>query len=155
MRFITEFELEYPYNLFEIENMKISLQEGFGNKIAESFQWKEIGTATIKGPVKYKASIEIEAFPMDKWIEFKQKLLMECGMPEPNGVAILEMIKDLEFYTNNKQAVDVLIGKPSGDAITNLPDRIEYRGPDSHCKACEDEKNGVKHVMAQKHTCRK
>lgn len=32
---------------------------------------------------------------------------------------------------------------------------MEYRGPNSHCKACEDEAAGIKHITAQKHTCRK
>lgn len=31
----------------------------------------------------------------------------------------------------------------------------KYYGPNSHCKACEDEAKGVKHIQAQKHTCRK
>lgn len=44
---------------------------------------------------------------------------------------------------------------PSGDTITNLSDQMEYRGPSSHCKACEDEAAGIKHIQAQKHTCRK
>jgi hypothetical protein len=38
--------------------------------------------------------------------------------------------------------------------IPNLGN-IEYRGPSSHCKACEDEAAGIKHIQAPIHTCRK
>jgi hypothetical protein len=99
MRFITEFELEYPYTLFQMENLKFSLQEGLGNKIAESFQWKEIGTTTINGPVKYKASIEIEAFPMDKWIEFRDNIIAESRKGRSNRTNnIIKMIEELESH---------------------------------------------------------
>lgn len=116
MRFITEFEIRKEETKPEIviQYRKERGENGLGYLLAKSFGWEN--------PVnenKLHHRLEIEAFPMDKWVEFKQKLFMECGMPKPNGVAILEMIKDLEFYTNNKQAVDSLIGKPSGDAITN------------------------------------
>lgn len=30
---------------------------------------------------------------------------------------------------------------------------LNYKGPNSHCKACEDEAAGIKHIRAQKHTC--
>lgn len=154
MRFITEFELNSP---FEIKNYKGLREKGsakwLGLDISKAFGWNKRSEIKANGQTIETHKLEIEAFPMDKWVEFKQKLFMECGMPEPNGVAILEMIKDLEFYSNNKQEVDVLIGKPSGDAITNLPD-LEYRGPSSHCKACEDEKAGIKNIQAQRHTCK-
>ena len=39
-------------------------------------------------------------------------------------------------------------------AMQKLEEPI-YRGPSSHCKACEDEAAGVKHIQAAKHTCRK
>lgn len=98
MRFITEFELDYPYSLFEIENMKFTLQEGFGNKIAESFEWKETGATTIKGPVKYKASIEIEAFPMDKWVRFKERLMVYVGNDAAEVEFVSEIIEELESF---------------------------------------------------------
>jgi hypothetical protein len=31
---------------------------------------------------------------------------------------------------------------------------INYRGPNSHCKACEDEAAGIKNIRASVHTCR-
>ena len=104
MRFITEFELEYPYTLFQKENLKFSLQEGLGNKIAESFQWKEIGYTRLEGPVKYKASIEIEAFPTDKWIEFKKRLLN--ALPDYDVVSrtrIFNALSDLESVIDTQK----------------------------------------------------
>lgn len=38
-------------------------------------------------------------------------------------------------------------------AVTEIP-QMEYRGPNSHCKACEDEAAGIK-TSGGKHTCRK
>lgn len=120
MRFITEFELEYPYKLGTESGCKERAKYDMGGVIQEVFDWKDLSFRGKDDFIEKKRwSLEIEAFPMDKWVEFKQKLFIECGMPEPNGVAILEMIKDLEFYTNNKAAVDSLISKPSGDGITN------------------------------------
>jgi hypothetical protein len=98
MRFITQFELEYPYTLFDMENLKFTLQEGLGNKIADSFNWNEIGTTVSKGPVKYKAFIEIEAFPMDKWMEFKSKLLEHFCVYPGSTTKMLEFIKELESF---------------------------------------------------------
>lgn len=104
MRFITEFELEYPYTLFHMENLKFSLQEGLGNKIAESFQWKEIGYTRLEGPVKYKASIEIEAFPMDKWVEFNRRLT--DALPDYDTVSrvrIINALSDLESFIGTQK----------------------------------------------------
>lgn len=106
MRFITEFETNDEKYVNGIR--KIHKEENLGHEIANKLGWKEIGLINTEGLAAVKHTLEIEAFPMDKWVEFKQKLFMECGTPCPNGVAILEMIKDLEFYTNNKQAVDAI-----------------------------------------------
>lgn len=125
-------------------------QNELGKLIADAFGWTESGITSLKPSDAIKFSLEIEAFPMDKWIEFKGKLrayldsVNNSGFGTMNIVMIDKLFRELESF-----------GKPSRDAITNLPDQIEYRGPNSHCKACEDEKNGVKHIMAQKHTCKK
>jgi len=34
-------------------------------------------------------------------------------------------------------------------------DKLDYRGPNSNCKACEDEAHGIRHIRAQIHTCKK
>lgn len=108
MRFISEFESTYGGESQKKYIEKIPYweergQADMGNMIGKLFGWKQ---REILSEMRH--TLEIEAFPMEKWLEFKQKIFMECGMPEPNGVTILEMIKDLEFYSNNKQAVDEL-----------------------------------------------
>lgn len=144
MRFITEFELAEG----NINNAHLSIEARkdsemkIGFAICSAFGWE-----SSENNLRHK--IAIEAFPMEKWVEFKQKLFSEIATCNDvdfpvDGARILSWIKELESF-----------GKPSGDAITNLSGQMEYRGPSSHCKACEDEKNGVKHIMAQKHTCRK
>lgn len=119
MRFITEFELDGNINtdlLPHITPDKKHIRElGIGQDIGRSFGWDEKGQTTLnpQSPVIHKFKLEIEAFPMDKWIEFKQKLFNEidcaniCDI-QVNSVKILELIKELECCC-----------KPSGDAITN------------------------------------
>lgn len=141
MRFITEFKVPESAQSDKgyIPEKRHLSELKMGNMLAESFGWKN--------PVNHNLdyhSLEIEAFPMDKWVEFKMALFTELQAHNVDQIKILQLIKELESF-----------GKPSGDAITNLSGQMEYRGPSSHCKACEDEKKGVKHIMAQKHTCRK
>ena len=103
MRFITEFEFD-PFS-----NNRNHYNEGeafkmLGYSISKSFGFKEN---------KDKRSLEIEAFPMEKWIEFKQKLFTHVYEEGRQGVAfnqvrILELIKELESF-----------GKPAGDTVTN------------------------------------
>lgn len=100
MRFITEFELEPTKSPeWHIEHS----QRRLGEMILDSFGIFEYGFISRSGAAAIRRSLEIEAFPMDKWIEFKQRLFMECGMPEPNGVSILEMIKELEFHVGKEK----------------------------------------------------
>lgn len=110
MRFITEFETDDSNYVKGIK--KIHGEENIGHEIAKVFGWDERGLTTLAkdSPIKHIYKLEIEAFPMDKWIEFKQKLftyLLESG-PMVSGTHILEIIKGLESF-----------GKPSGDTITN------------------------------------
>lgn len=98
MRFITEFELEYSKPI-EVEVIrfpdvyKMKREFKMGEDIGKSFGWDKKDS---EEKVKYK--LEIEAFPVDKWIEFKNKLFTELENSNANGIAILQMIKDLEFY---------------------------------------------------------
>lgn len=125
-----------------IETRKERAETGIGYLLSKSFGWQ----SPVNGD-KSHHRLEIEAFPMDKWVEFKQKMM--------------NLFKNNDFASNGFDELNKIteelesFGKPSGDAITNVADQMEYRGPSSYCKACEDEKNGVKHIMAQKHTCRK
>lgn len=110
MRFITEFELDYPFTLRATELYKENMELKMGSMIAKDFNWKERSFENHKNGETNRWSLEIEAFPMDKWIEFKNKLFTYLDDElMPSSIKILEMIKELEFY-----------GKPSsGDAITN------------------------------------
>jgi hypothetical protein len=73
MKFITEFEVpEYFENnkrMPYVPQKRHACEVAIGNMIADSFGWQN--------PVNHNLDhhrLEIEAFPMDKWIEFKQKL---------------------------------------------------------------------------------
>lgn len=127
---------DHPNKEMAMLSQKDQCVRDLGKLIGETFDWKPSPASSDEEMDRYK--LEIIVFTVDKWIEFKQKLFTL------DQVRILELIKELESF-----------GKPSGDAITNLADQMGYRGPSSHCKACEDEKSGVKHITAQKHTCRK
>lgn len=108
MRFITEFEIraednkDVGYRKMLLFNQKANRQIEMGQMIANSFGWEN--------PVNNNLlhhRLEIEAFPMDKWIEFKQKLGYHIN--ESGGVIsanyILNIIKELESF-----------GKPAGVA---------------------------------------
>lgn len=108
MRFITEFELQQyhlddPWVNVGIENRKNILQSDLGDMLADSFGWQN----PVNGNNCHHR-LEIEAFPMDKWVEFKKELFttLQQGMfPVLNEIKILELIKELESY-----------GKPAGEA---------------------------------------
>jgi hypothetical protein len=107
MRFITEFELEpnryakYPHLI--IKSYKSLYEAKIGDKIAEAFGWDEKGTTTITGPVKEHFKLEIEAFPIDKWVEFKKRLqsLFINDMYGGDGFSEMKnLIEDLESFGN-------------------------------------------------------
>lgn len=111
MRFITEFELLSP---FEIKNYKSLRERGcaewLGLDIARAFGWQQKGETTPRGQVSERHTLEIEAFPMDKWVEFKKRLFFKIEESQQydgpiSGVEILELIKELESF-----------GKPAGAA---------------------------------------
>lgn len=97
MRFITEFELEYPYTLAAPELCIDRAKRQMGDMIESSFERKE-KEVTIRGNEGRRWSLEIEAFPMDKWMEFRQRVVKECNMPCPHGGEILNMLKELESF---------------------------------------------------------
>lgn len=106
MRFIVEFELEHhhisdAFAMNAIYERKNVLQSDLGDKIAELFGWKGIGEAKVKEigtELKEKHTLEIEAFPMGKWVEFKKKLFTHFQLQEINPVKTFEMIKELESF---------------------------------------------------------
>lgn len=101
MRFITDFELnEYTNDAGYLANKKYEREMNLGKLIADTFGWQN--------PVnnnKLHHRLEIEAFPMGKWVEFKQKLI-ENFADDISARSILSiLIEQLES-----------LGKPSGDA---------------------------------------
>ena len=106
MRFITEFERQYPYTLSEIEQDKMRHAEYIGRLFSEQFRWEEKGitNADTCSPAKCLHKLEIEAFPMDKWVEFKKQILFELQKTFVNETAIFHLIKELESF-----------GKPAGE----------------------------------------
>ena len=115
MRFITEYEisgneLKYTPNPV-IEHRQSCAEDKLGEIIAESFGFKEAGFLETNGTglTGIRKSLEIEAFPMDKWIEFKDKImfyLQECEDKDEltESLWVLRMIKELESF-----------GKPAGE----------------------------------------
>lgn len=104
MRFITEFKELHPDFIHrKAQDVKIYAERDLGHLIAKIFGWGN--------PSASHHRLEIEAFPMDKWVEFKKALFShmdEPAMGEISPVYILQLIKNLESF-----------GKPSGDTITN------------------------------------
>lgn len=102
MRFITEFELIQPVTRSFIDAHKAGQEEALGTIIAETFDWQEKRKGDKSG-----FSLEIEAFPMDKWVEFKHLLFqyLETKTPLITEIKIREMLKELESF-----------GKPAGEA---------------------------------------
>lgn len=145
MRFKGEFKvpagMSKEANSTYIETRKERAETGIGYLLSKSFGWQN----PVNGDKSHHL-LEIEAFPTDKWVEFKQKLFKQFDSLSGivNAGPFMVLFHELESF-----------GKPSGDAITNLADQMGYRGPSSHCKACEDEKAGIKHIQAQNHTCKK
>lgn len=94
MRFITEFELKFPYQLSVLETYKVRGQMlDIGNQIGDAFDWQN-----EHDDEKEKYSLEIEAFPMDKWVEFKRRLFLHLratGLYEPTFKGLID---ELESY---------------------------------------------------------
>jgi hypothetical protein len=111
MRFIVEFKLSDKDKEFKdwekylIERQKNSRQLDMGNMLAESFGWQN---PVLGDPLRHR--LEIEAFPMDKWVEFKQKvvtLFVNDSYAGDGFSEIKDLIKELESF-----------GKPAGSKRT-------------------------------------
>lgn len=107
MRFITEFELHTP---FEIKNYKGLREKGsaewLGLDISKAFGWNKRSEIKASGATIETHKLDIEAFPMDKWIEFKNKLFEHIVDTNHfvSGTRILEMIKELEFHGTKNES---------------------------------------------------
>ena len=113
MRFITEFEVPetfhgdpayFPKHTERfVNNSEESLRYEMGKMLQEMFGWKN----PVNGNPRHHR-LEIEAFPMDKWIEFKQKLsslFINDSYAGDGFGEIVELFKELESF-----------GKPVGEA---------------------------------------
>lgn len=105
MRFITEFKVpeSAQSNKRYIPDKRYLSELKMGNMLAESFGWEN----PVNHDLDYHR-LEIEAFPMDKWIDFKDLLFIHLRRDTLDMDYVRLLFKNLESF-----------GKPSGDAITN------------------------------------
>lgn len=109
MRFITEFEIDPLHKDAGLDYYRSNSEHDLGHLIAEAFGWQERGDTTLAGPIKERHTLEVEAFPMDKWVEFRNALGEELNSSfSLDKDYIIELLEKLESF-----------GKPSGDIITN------------------------------------
>jgi hypothetical protein len=105
MRFITEFELEATQSPeWHIEHS----QRRMGEMLQDCFGLWESNFISRTGASAVKRSLEIEAFPMDKWIGFKKRVLNHLLRSKTTMklcAEVEQMFKELESF-----------GKPAGDA---------------------------------------
>jgi hypothetical protein len=100
MRFITEFESTHggESQLRYIEQIPYWQERGeadMGTMIGRSFGWKQHEVLS-----EIRHTLEIEAFPMDKWVEFKQKL--STAIRYGHGVSSTEsLLQELESFGNS------------------------------------------------------
>jgi len=101
MRFITEFESTYDGESQQkyIEKIPYWEERGeaeLGTMIGKSFGWKQHEVLS-----EMRHTLEIEAFPMDKWIEFKKRL--SDALPDYDVVSrtrIINAMAELESFGN-------------------------------------------------------
>ena len=113
MRFITEFEQDnsaWDQNPAIKGYRQLKAEEELGHFISISFGFSERGETTLSpdAPVVHKHRLEIEAFPMDKWIEFKKRVLNHLLRSKTTMklcAEVEQMFKELESF-----------GKPAGEA---------------------------------------
>lgn len=104
MRFITEFESTYGGESQKMYIEKIPYweergQAEIGDLIVKSFGWKQHEVLS-----EMRHTLEIEAFPMDKWVEFKKnlyELFHKNGLILSGGV-LEHMLRELESYSTRK-----------------------------------------------------
>lgn len=100
MRFITEFESTYEATFEPGFDKYLNAYKGrgeleIGGLIGSSFGWKQ-----DQQRFKIRNTLEIEAFPMDKWVEFKKRL--SDALPDYDVVSrtkILNALAELESFT--------------------------------------------------------
>lgn len=100
MRFKTEFVITPPAIEARLCAYKSRSEFEMGQLIAGSFSWELSGQCTLAGPASERYTLEIEAFPIDKWIEFKQFLLGNFGYDPGIKQLLHNVIERLESHVN-------------------------------------------------------
>lgn len=102
MKFITEFEITAPYTEDNLKWHKFRyIASEMGQLIENSFGLNHRGCTTLNpnDPIKERFTLEIEAFPMDKWVEFRKRLL--AALPDHDNtsrIRIENALHDLEHF---------------------------------------------------------
>lgn len=110
MRFMTEFEIVYPYTLNKPYAHMERAKYDMGQLLQNSFDWKERAYRKHDETEVNRWVFEIEAFPSDKWAEFKRLLFVYLGATGLYEPAFKHLIAELESF-----------GKPSGDTMPSNP----------------------------------
>jgi hypothetical protein len=100
MRFITQFEIVPPAIEARLDAYKSRSEFELGQLIAQSFEWKNRGFIRTNNLAGLRYTLEIEAFPMDKWVEFKEKILNMKLYYESDVKVIEQYIQELESFGN-------------------------------------------------------
>lgn len=100
MRFITEFEImEYEKDKYHIADTRRSYYERkLSPMIVTAFGWQN---PVNNNPLHHR--LEIEAFPMDKWIEFKKRFA--DALPDYDSTSrtrLINALSDLESFITKK-----------------------------------------------------
>lgn len=108
MRFITEFELtpdEIKYTKAPtFDYRKQWAEHNLGGQISFTFGFKETGYINTDGYAGELRTLEIEAFPIDKWIEFREKIIAESMKGRSNRTNnIIKMFEELESFRTKKE----------------------------------------------------
>lgn len=145
MRFITEFELDVPFSNKEADKCKSTMGFHIGGLIANAFDWHSAPFLSMVGPHRNKWALEIEAFPMDKWVEFKNSLHVELLAHKPDHIRILELIKELESFGKHKEETTPQdlkkcphCNNPASSELHTCPYKEDVNnGSISECYCCE------------------
>lgn len=108
MKFVTDFkvsgeELKYTPNPV-IDHRKSCAEDELGSDISKAFSFKELGTIEESGLAGMYQQLEIEAFPMDKWVEFKKKIIINLPLYDNKSAkGIMTALDELESYGAKKE----------------------------------------------------
>jgi hypothetical protein len=98
MRFITQFEIVPPAIEARLNAYKSRSEFELGQLIAQSFEWKNRGFIKTNNLAGLRYTLEIEAFPMDKWVEFKKRLFVHLGATGLYDGTFKDLISELESF---------------------------------------------------------